>query len=82
MVMPLALITDPFHMGIDQHNGVCLPLHGLRVHLSPVDRLFVRTSPVEIKFPVIIRKQIRIPEREGSRYLLKGLCQRVFRPEK
>ena len=71
MIFSDALVSDFFRLTVDQFFSLCLWNHCLRVKLHTPDRSHVIASPVKIELSVIIKKQVRIPEIEGSRNTLK-----------
>ena len=78
MIFSNALVSNFFRLTVDQFFSLCLWNHCLRVKLHAPDRSHVIASPVKIELSVIIEKQVRIPEIEGSRNALKRPVQDIF----
>ena len=82
MIFSDALVSDFFRLTVDQFFSLGLWNHRLRFKLHTPDRSHVIASPVKIELSVIIKKQVRIPEIEGSRDPLKRPVQDIFRAVK
>ena len=79
VVLADALVAD--FVGMVLHNGDLFGLrkHRLGIELDAPDRRLVGAAPVKIHAPVVIEKEVRIPEREAALELLIGAVQDILR---
>ena len=66
-------------MAFHKHALIALWLHRIRVKLHTPDRRDIGASPVEVHPPVIVNKQVGIPERKTAFNLLVGAVQNILR---
>ena len=79
MIFSDPLISQTVMAVADENLRLADPVHRRRIELYAPDRRHIAASPVEIEFPVIIQKQVRVPEIKRPRDPLKLPGLRVLR---